>query len=68
MGQTDKLDAVRRLTSLAQHAEKDFTPAGGLEAYIEKERKDSWKYGGRTVFGKEKPPADQVNGRQLMLF
>jgi hypothetical protein len=69
LGQTDKLDAVRKLTALAQHAEKDFTPASdGLEAYIEKERKDSWKYGGRTVFGREKPPVDQVKGRQLMLF
>jgi len=68
LGQTEKLDAVRKLTALAQHAEKDFTPAGGLEAYIEKERKDSWKYGGRTVFGREKPPVDQVKGRQLVLF
>jgi hypothetical protein len=68
VGQSDKLDAVRRLTALAQKAEKDFTPAGGLEEYIEKERKDSWKYGGRTVFGREKPPADQTKGRQLLLF
>ncbi|MBS1606034.1 MAG: DUF763 domain-containing protein [Bacteroidetes bacterium] len=68
LGQTDKLDAVRNLTTLAQRAEKDFTPAGGLDAYIEKERKDSWKYGGRTVFGREKPPAGQVKGRQLLLF
>ncbi len=68
IGQSDKLDAVRKLTELAQKAEKDFTPAGGLEEYIEKERKDSWKYGGRTVYGKEKPPADQAKGRQLRLF
>jgi hypothetical protein len=26
---------------------------------IEKERNDSWKYGGRTVFGKAKPPVQQ---------
>jgi hypothetical protein len=68
IGQSDKLDAVRKLSALAQKAEKDFTPAGGLEEYIEKERKDSWKYGGRTVFGREKPPADQTKGRQLLLF
>jgi uncharacterized protein len=83
LGQRDKLDAVRKLTGLAQKVEKDFTPAGGLAEYIEKERKDSWKYGGRTVFGREKPPAeeevyqgkatgqkaaDPMKGRQLRLF
>ena len=84
LGQSDKLEAVRKLTELAQKVEKDFTPTGGLESYIEKERKDSWKYGGRTVFGREKPPveeevyqgkatghkkaADPMKGRQLRLF
>ena len=32
---------------------------------IEKERKDSWKYGGRTVFGKAQKPK---GGDQLELF
>src|SRR5260221_2828778 len=68
IGQSDKLDAVRKLTELAQKAEKDFTPAGGLGEYIEKERKNSWKYGGPDVYGKEKPPPDQAKGRQLRLL
>lgn len=55
LGQSEKLDAIRALSRLAGAAEKDLTPAGGLEAYIEKERDDSWKYGGRTVFGRAKP-------------
>jgi hypothetical protein len=28
---------------------------------IEKERNDSWRYGGRTVFGKAKRPELQLN-------
>jgi len=35
-----------------------------FDKLIEKERAESWKYGGRTVFGKEKPPKDE----QLKLF
>jgi hypothetical protein len=68
------LEAVRRLSELAQRAEKDFTPSGGLEEFIEKERRVSWQYGGRTVYGHEKPPEpktpppEQKKGRQLRLF
>jgi len=36
------------------------TPAGGLAAYIEKERKDSWKYGGAYRLGRETAPMEQV--------
>jgi hypothetical protein len=32
-----------------------MTNLGGANI-VEKERADSWKYGGRTVFGKSKPP------------
>jgi len=60
LGQSDRLDAVRRLSELAQRAEKDFTPSGGLEEFIEKERRDSWQYGGRTVYGHEKPPPEMA--------
>jgi uncharacterized protein len=56
VGQSDKLEALKKLGELARKAEKDFTPAGGLDEYIEKERADSWKYGGRTVMGKAMPP------------
>jgi hypothetical protein len=68
IGQSEKLDSIRKLSELARKAETDFTPSDGLEQYIEKERQDSWKYGGRTVFGKEQPPAGQEKGKQLRLF
>jgi hypothetical protein len=57
LGQGDKQQAIRKLSQIAQQAEKDFHPdPAGFDKLIEKERKESWKYGGRTVFGKAKPP------------
>jgi len=68
MGQSDKLDAIRKLHELAQRAESDFIPSGNLGEWIEKENNDSWKYGGRTVSGKAMPPAQPLKSRQLRLF
>jgi uncharacterized protein len=74
VGQSDKLDALQKLGELARKAEQDFIPAGGLEDYIEKERADSWKYGGRTVMGKAMPPVGDSTAtraaapRQMRLF
>ena len=64
LGATDKQEAIKNLTRIAQQTERNFTPRNGLHELIEKERADSWKYGGRTVFGKAKPPLNE----QLSLF
>jgi len=64
LGQSEKNEAIKRLTNIAQAAEKDFTPNANFDKVIEEERNNSWKYGGRTVFGKAKPPVQQ----QLKLF
>jgi len=64
IGQSEKIDAVRRLSGMSEIAEKGFIPTDSLEPLLEKERRDSWKYGGRTVFGKVEPPLDN----QLKLF
>ncbi len=56
VGHTDKLKALKALSKAAQKVESDFKPNGKLEDVIEKERQDSWKYGGKTVFGDAKPP------------
>lgn len=58
VGQSEKIDAVRRLSRMSELAEKGFTPTRSLETLLEKERSNSWKYGGRTVFGKAEPPQD----------
>ena len=64
LGNTDKLRAIQSLYQVAERVEKDFVPNGNFEELIEKERADSWKYEGRTVFGKAKPPIV----KQLSLF
>jgi uncharacterized protein len=65
LGNTDKSDAIKNLTLAAQAIEKNFMPNANFYKVIEEERKNSYKYGGRTVFGKAKPPK---NEGQLRLF
>ena len=57
IGHTDKQKAIKNLTLVAQLMEENFHPDDDVQKLIEKERADSYKYGGRTVFGKAKPPA-----------
>jgi hypothetical protein len=64
LGLSEKNEAIKRLHKIAENAEKDFTPNANFDQVIAKEREDSWKYGGRTVMGKAKPPIQQ----QLKLF
>ena len=61
LGHSDKADALRSLHKIAEDAEQGFTPVGRVEDQIEKERRDSWKYGGKTVFGDAKPPNGQMS-------
>lgn len=68
LGNSDKAGAIKKLHELAARAEKDFIPNSNFEALIQKERDESWKYGGRTVFGKAKPPQRSHKGVQLKLF
>jgi uncharacterized protein len=64
LGETDKQEAIKKLTKLAQKAEENFIPNDNFESVLQKERDDAWKYGGRTVKGFSKPPKTQ----QLSLF
>lgn len=64
IGQSDKLHAIQQLGNLSRQAEQDFIANDNFEVLIEKERRDSWKYGGKTVFGDAKPPKQG----QLQLF
>jgi hypothetical protein len=67
LGQGDKAQALKKLHEIAARAEKDFLPADNLEKFIQKERQESWQYGGRTVFGEAKP-VKRSKGVQLRLF
>ncbi|EEI93658.1 hypothetical protein HMPREF0765_0810 [Sphingobacterium spiritivorum ATCC 33300] len=64
LGNSDKSQAIKSLSQVASRMEEGFTPNDNFDKVIEKERADSWKYGGRTVFGKAKSPLSA----QLNLF
>lgn len=64
VGESDKSEAIKQLHKIAERAEKDFIPNSNFEQLIEKERNESWKYDGQTVFGKAKKPGNV----QLRLF
>lgn len=64
IGQSDKQKAIHQLSTISRNVEKDFVPNDNFEALIQKERRDSWKYGGKTIFGDAKPQKEQ----QLSLF
>lgn len=64
IGETDKLHAIKQLSNLSRRAEQSFKANGNFEALMEKERRDSWKHGGKTVFGDARPPTEG----QLRLF
>lgn len=57
LGETDRQQALKKLTVLAQRAEQDFVPNDNFEQVLQKERDDSHKYGGRTVYGPAMPPS-----------
>jgi hypothetical protein len=65
--QPEKALALKKIHEIAVKAEKDFIPTDNLKAVIEKEIAESWKYGGKTVFGDAKPPR-RSKGVQLRLF
>lgn len=60
LGFTEKNEAIARLTTVVQKAERDFVPNANFDKVIENERNNSYQYGGRTVFGKAKPPQQQL--------
>lgn len=67
LGEPDKTQALRKIHQIAVQAEQDFTPADRLQEWIEKEATESWKYGGKTIFGDAKPPR-RTKGTQLKFF
>ena len=68
IGNTEKSEAIKKLHIIAARTEKDFTPNENFDALIEKERNESWKYGGKTVSGDAKPPQHLKTTSQLKLF
>lgn len=57
---SEKSHAIRQLHQIALQAENNFIPNANFDKVIETERNNSWKYGGRTVKGRVKPPNAQL--------
>ncbi|MBD1432504.1 DUF763 domain-containing protein [Sphingobacterium sp. DN00404] len=68
LGNADKLKTINKLHEIVLQAEANFAPKFDVQQVIEQERRDSWKYGGRTVFGKAKKHSSHMSGYQLSLF
>lgn len=70
IGNSDKMNAIQKLSEISRKAEESFTPNSNFEALLQKERSESHLYGGKTVFGDAKPvTAKPVNSNnQLKLF
>ncbi len=66
LDQTDRAKAIAALTKISQKTEQNFQPDSeqSVGQLLEKERRESWKYGGRTMKGFVKPE----KGKQLRLF
>lgn len=66
IGVTDKQQAIKNLSLVTQMLEEKFVPNANFYKVMEKERREAYKYGGRTVFGRSKPPKGDKD--QLSLF
>ena len=68
LGQGEKAEAIKKLHAIAVRAEENFIPGAGLDELIQHKRSESWKHGGKTVFGDIKPPKNQNKAVQLRMF
>jgi uncharacterized protein len=69
IGQTEKAQAIKNLSIAAQMIEQNFQPDPNPSAFnkvIARERAESYKYGGRTIYGMAKKPGKDPD--QLSLF
>lgn len=64
LGRQDKMQAIQSLSKITERLAEDFIPDGSIDEVIAREKAESWKYDGQTVFGKAKSP----QSRQLDLF
>lgn len=68
MGDNDRSEALRNLSKISQEMEKGFTPRNFFNDVVQHERDTSYKYGGRTVYGKAKKPKTKDTDTQLKLW
>lgn len=68
LGDKEKSEALRNLSKVSLEMERGFTPNDNFDKIIQKERNESYLYGGRTVSGEAKKPDKPKGGIQLNLF
>ncbi|MDR6736743.1 DUF763 domain-containing protein [Sphingobacterium sp. 2149] len=68
LGHGDKLKSVHKLHQVVLDSERNFEPQFDIQQIIAEEKRDSWKYGGRTVYGEAVPQRKNPPGLQLSLF
>jgi hypothetical protein len=66
LGFTDKSAAIKNLSLVSQMLEENFTAQDNFDKLVGQERANSYRYGGRTVYGKSLPPKNDA--AQLRLF
>ena len=68
MGQQEKLESLKKLHKITMAIEKNCDPFADVSRIISHEKRNSWKYGGRTVTGFAKHLRDKsLDGEQLAL-
>lgn len=68
LGNSDKNEAIKNLSKAARKLEENFQPNNNFNQLIERERNDSRKYGGKTVFGDAKQLKAKPHETQIKLF
>ena len=61
IGLSEKKKAIEMLHKIAERAESNFTPNADFNKVIEKERSQSWKYGGMSVHHPQKKQSKQLD-------
>jgi len=56
LGDKDKSEALKNLTKISQEIEKGYTPRNYFDDLVRHECDNSYKYGGKTVYGDAKKP------------
>lgn len=67
LGDKDKSEALKNLSTISQEMEKKYTPGDYFDKWVEHERNTSYKYGGKTVKGDAQKPKGK-EGTQLSLW
>ena len=66
LGREEELAALKRLDEQSRYVERQ-TSNPSIEELIAQERQFSHSYGGRSIFGRERPPQDRADANDVMV-